>query len=409
MVNITRSGDSVLVTSFDNSQFPWSNGELSVPLNSMYFILEDETDFIVFKSVYDDSIMFTALIDEIHVNDVKVTRDTIIELVDNVINSSGGGGSASAGVNSINGFQGDVNIKSINGESLIGSGDITIEGGGTEYTAGDGISIVDSTISNTGVTAINLGEALSESFQKKGIVKLYSQFYDNAYEVAVNGTSVFGIKPVDDTILLENAGYSANGNFRCGVKVNTNNFKTINGESIIGSGDITIEGGSSGGGGITEETDPIFEAWKDGNAIAIGGGATASGNRANAIGTESKATSLWANAFGYKAEASQTYSLALGTQAKATALNAIAIGYNTSGATSGGVVIGNSIGIGTVGESSYKTNINNVLKGDMSNYAYVLNEYGNYVRIPTEWTGTQSEYDALGTYYDNITYNIIEG
>lgn len=220
MVNITRSGDSVLVTSFDNSQFPWSDGELSVPLNSMYFILEDETDFIVFKSVYDDSIMFTALIDEIHVNDVKVTRDTIIELVDNVINSSGGGGSASAGVNSINGFQGDVNIKSINGESLIGSGDITIEGGGTEYTAGDGISIVDSTISNTGVTAINLGEALSESFQKKGIVKLYSQFYDNAYEVAVNGTSVFGIKPVDDTILLENAGYSANGNFRCGIKVN---------------------------------------------------------------------------------------------------------------------------------------------------------------------------------------------
>ena len=38
MVNITRSGDSVLVTSFDNSQFPWSDGELSIPLNSMYFI-----------------------------------------------------------------------------------------------------------------------------------------------------------------------------------------------------------------------------------------------------------------------------------------------------------------------------------------------------------------------------------
>lgn len=27
----------------------------------------------------------------------------------------------------------------------------------------------------------------------------------------------------------------------------------------------------------------------------------------------------------------------------------------------------------------------------------------------TEWTGTQSQYDALGTYDDNITYNIIEG
>ena len=36
-------------------------------------------------------------------------------------------------------------------------------------------------------------------------------------------------------------------------------IKTINGESILGSGDITIAGGG-GGGGIAVETDPIFSA-----------------------------------------------------------------------------------------------------------------------------------------------------
>jgi len=255
MVNITRSGDSVLVTSFDNSQFPWSDGELSVPLDSIYYILEDETDFIVFKSVYDDSIMFTALIDEIHVNDVKVTRDTIIELIDNVINSNGG--SASAGVNSINGFQGDVNIKSINGESLIGSGDITIEGGGDIDTSkfitnvtvmgGDRIVAIQEngnvpseiyfpTINGQqilgvegnitieggsgGVTAINIGQTIEDWTQKTGIVSFYTNFYDGSYDVNISGTSFYGLKPIDGSIVLENAGGTVNGNFRCGIKVN---------------------------------------------------------------------------------------------------------------------------------------------------------------------------------------------
>ena len=142
-------------------------------------------------------------------------------------------------VSSVNGQVGDVTLKTVNGQDLVGEGNIIIEGG-SEYSAGDGISIVDNTITNTGVTAINLGENIDESFQRKGIVKLYTQWYDNSYEIALNGTSVFGVKPIDDTIVLENAGQSANGNFRCGIKVNTDNFKTINGESLVGSGDITV-------------------------------------------------------------------------------------------------------------------------------------------------------------------------
>lgn len=358
MFNITKQGSSLLITSNDNSQFPWKDGQMSLPMNSVVYVI-DESDYIAFRSASNNDILFTALIDEIQINGTNVTKDDFILQFDNVANSAGGGGgSASAGVNSINGFQGDLTLKTVNGNSLIGAGNIEIEGGGD----------VD----------------LSDYYNKSEV--------DTITNSLVTNVTVMG----GDRIAV----IQKNGNVPQEIY-----FPTINNQQILGvEGDITIEGG-----GITEETDPIFEAWKDGNAIALGGGATASGNRANAIGTESKATSLWTNAFGYQANASQTYSLALGTQAKATAINAIAIGYNTSGATSGAVVIGNAIGVGTVGETSYKTNINNVLKGDTSNYAYVLNEYGNYVRIPTEWTGTQSQYDSLGEYYGNITYNIIEG
>lgn len=43
-----------------------------------------------------------------------------------------------------------TNIKTINGETLLGEGNITIEGGGSSYTAGDGIDINNDVISVTG-------------------------------------------------------------------------------------------------------------------------------------------------------------------------------------------------------------------------------------------------------------------
>ena len=49
-----------------------------------------------------------------------------------------------------------TNIKTINNESLLGSGNITIQGGGGgSYTAGTGIDITNDVISNTGVTSVN--------------------------------------------------------------------------------------------------------------------------------------------------------------------------------------------------------------------------------------------------------------
>ena len=125
--------------------------------------------------------------------------------------------------------------------------------GGATYTAGDGISISeDNTITNTGVTALNIGNTIEDWTQKTGIVNMATSWYDGRYEVQLGGTSFFGIKPIDNTITLENAGYTVNGNTVCGIKVNENNFKTINGESIIGEGNITVEGGS--GGGTTDLT-----------------------------------------------------------------------------------------------------------------------------------------------------------
>lgn len=208
MFNISKQGSSLLITSNDNSQFPWKDGQMSLPMNSVVYVI-DESDYIVFKSASNNDILFTALIDEIQINGTNVTKDDFILTFDNVANSAGGGGgSASAGVNSLNGLQGDLQLKTINGNDIIGSGDITIESGG----------------STAGVEAINIGNDFDTNFQKTGVVKFGTSWYNGGYDLAIGSTTFMGFKPIDNSIVLENVGDTANGNTRCGIKVNPQSF-----------------------------------------------------------------------------------------------------------------------------------------------------------------------------------------
>ena len=102
MFNISKQGSSLLITSNDNSQFPWKDGQMSLPMNSVVYVI-DESDYIVFKSASNNDILFTALIDEIQINGTNVTKDDFILTFDNVANSAGGGGSASAGLHRLSG------------------------------------------------------------------------------------------------------------------------------------------------------------------------------------------------------------------------------------------------------------------------------------------------------------------
>lgn len=49
-----------------------------------------------------------------------------------------------------------TNIKTINGETILGSGDITIEGGGTSYTAGEGIDISEANVISVDKETLNI-------------------------------------------------------------------------------------------------------------------------------------------------------------------------------------------------------------------------------------------------------------
>lgn len=208
MFNIQKQGSSLLITSSDNTQFPYKDGKMSIPMNSITYVIDD-SNYIAFRSASNNDILFSANIDDIQINGSTVGKDDFILMFDSVANStaSGGGGTASAGVNSINGFQGDLTLKTINGKNIIGSGDITIEGGG----------------GSAGVNKIILGEEDYGWNVFSGDIKLMSSLNDWGdgdifYDVRVgnaNGDSLwFGITSSDKSIKIGD--YST----RIDVKVN---------------------------------------------------------------------------------------------------------------------------------------------------------------------------------------------
>lgn len=479
MINILKQGSSLLITS-DNNQFPWKDGKMSVPLNSIAYII-DESDYVTFRSVANNDILFTSLIGELKINDESVSKDDLITMFDSVANSSGsGGGTASAGVNSINGYQGDVRIKTVNGKSLIGSGDITIEGGSstetdpifTEWKNSMNVSLgKDSSSEETSISigsnAVSVGQSIAIGRGAKNTT------FD---QVAIG----YNIKNDDTYYTNINNVLKGDENKHAYIKDNDGNYNKI--LDIINNICSSIE-----------ETDPIFTEWKNADDVIVGNGAKydidgASEEEIQPSIMIGKGASVWASGIAigenaYSESGAVTIGknitsygivsigsdnegdgIAIGKNNKGSGIaigennnnggngiaigknitenyGGIAIGDNISNPTDSGIAIGmnakistknpedtengygiaigcasiaydkNDVAIGKSVETdaTYTTNINNIIKGNMNKYAFVLNEYGNYVRIPTEWTGTQSQYNALGTYYDNITYNIIEG
>ena len=276
-------------------------------------------------------------------------------------------------------------------------------------------------------------------------------------------------------------------------------LKTINGESILGEGDIEIKGGSS-----VEETDPIFDKWKNEDNVIAGNGAIYDTDGASeeeihpsivigkdamvwsdgiAIGegaySEMGAVAIGKNITSYGivsigsdnnggdiiigknnnggyitiGEEINNSGIAIGSNITEN-YGGIAIGENISNPTDTGIAIGmnakvntqypndtengygiaigcasiayhkNDVAIGKSVEtdSKFSTNINDVIKGDSNKYAYIKDNNGVYTKIldlinnggSSEGGSvkvvelTQAQYDALVIKEEGVIYVITD-
>ena len=170
-----------------------------------------------------------------------------------------------------------TNIKTVNGESILGSGDITIEVG-TTLTEADIVAMGFTKNTGTyskpsgGIPKTDLASAVQTSLGKADTaLQSYTEQYKgtitgvsaNGTSVATSGvanipaasTSVYGVTKLSSATnststtlaatasAVKSAYDLANG--KQDKLVSGTNIKTVNGTSILGSGDITISGGSS--------------------------------------------------------------------------------------------------------------------------------------------------------------------
>lgn len=133
MIYITDEGDNIRVEGEEVSRHYPYTGILTIPKNSVLMVLDEKSEMVVFKSASNYDTWFTGILGSIYIECVLVTRETITDAFNAVAysaySSSGGDGTTTLGVTSINGEQGDVTLKTVNGYSLLGEGNIIIEGG----------------------------------------------------------------------------------------------------------------------------------------------------------------------------------------------------------------------------------------------------------------------------------------
>ena len=329
MIEINKQGNAIRIDFTDNDKYLF-NGTMEVASNELMLVV-DESDMITFKRTTNGDVLFSQAVNNIKIAGSAVTKDNVIEQFAAIGYSQSGGGETGA-VTSVNGQTGEVvltasslnaytktqtddlingvrtiandanskadavtsrvqnvetslgnkqdtlvsgvNIKTVNGHSIVGEGDVVIEGtdsytkteSDAKYATAESLNTLNGTVSELG-TAVeatntelaktktditNLTSKVNEDSQKiasldtemdnkanSADVPTNTQFNNLAGEVAnkADKTSVYTKQEVDDKVASKQDALTA-GN---GITITESENKTI-----ISSTSPTVQSGETG-------------------------------------------------------------------------------------------------------------------------------------------------------------------
>lgn len=200
MISINKSGNAIVIEFTDNDKYLF-DGTIEVAPNELMVVI-DESDMATFKRVSNGDVLFSQIIDNIQISGTSVTKDNIIEQFGIIGYTSGGGGGTGA-VSSVNGQTGDVVLTA---SSL------------NAYTKTEVNSLLDNKADYSKLTE----EATEREKQDSALGGMI------AAETEARKEAISGLETSKQDVLVSGT-----------------NIKTINGQTLLGEGNIQIEGGET--------------------------------------------------------------------------------------------------------------------------------------------------------------------
>lgn len=106
MIEINKQGNAIRIDFTDNDKYLF-NGTMEVASNELMLVV-DESDMITFKRTTNGDVLFSQAVNKIKISGSAVTKDNVIEKFATIGYSQSGGGGGGGAVTSVNGQTGEV-------------------------------------------------------------------------------------------------------------------------------------------------------------------------------------------------------------------------------------------------------------------------------------------------------------
>ena len=243
MISINKQGNAIVIEFTDNDKYLF-NGKIEVAPNEL-IVVTDDSEMATFKKASNGDVLFSQLISDIQIAGSPVTKDTIIDQFATIGFISGEGA-----VSSVNGQTGDVVITAdslnVYNKTEI---DTALNGKQGKLSAGYPLTLDE----QNNLSLAPEGYATKEELATKqdSLVSGHNIKTINGQDVLGQGDiEISGGGTVDSELSetsenpIQNKVITAALNGKQDSLVSGTNIKTINGNSILGEGNIEITGGT---------------------------------------------------------------------------------------------------------------------------------------------------------------------
>lgn len=242
MIDIRQNQDGTsLLVSGDTIALSYSEGTvLSLAKNTVAMILEEESDMVIFRNAANYEVLFQGLIDEITIDGNSVTRDTIVDVFSSFANSSTGGGGGSSDYDDSQLKRDIQNLKDTKADKS------DLEAYQTKQQAQADKTLIEGEINDLRASIDDIDIPDVSGLATKDELKDYETIEEHNKAVSELNSHISEVEEKqsqDLAKITELQGKLNNVNEVQEKLVSGTNLKTINNQSLLGSGNIEIQGG----------------------------------------------------------------------------------------------------------------------------------------------------------------------